>query len=53
MGYVDKVLRGAKPANLPVELPERYELAVNLSTAKLLQLAIPQNVLLRADRVIE
>jgi putative ABC transport system substrate-binding protein len=53
MGYVDKVLRGANPANLPVELPERYELAVNLSTAKLLQLTIPQGVLLRADRVIE
>jgi putative ABC transport system substrate-binding protein len=53
MIYVDKVLRGANPADLPVELPERYELAVNLSTAKLLQLAIPQNVLLRADRVIE
>jgi putative ABC transport system substrate-binding protein len=53
MGYVDKILRGANPANLPVELPERYELAVNLGTAKLLQLAIPQNVLLRADRVIE
>ena len=53
IGYVDKVLRGANPANLPVELPERYELAVNLSTAKLLRLAIPQHVLLRADRVIE
>ena len=53
MGYVDKVLRGVNPANLPVELPERYELALNLGTAKLLGLTIPGSVLLRADRVIE
>ena len=53
IGYVDKVLRGAKPADLPVELPERYELALNLGTAKLLRLTIPDSVLLRADRVIE
>ena len=51
--YVDRILKGAKPAELPIEQPTRYEIVVNKKTAKELALTFPPSILLRADRVIE
>jgi putative tryptophan/tyrosine transport system substrate-binding protein len=51
--YIDKILRGAKPAELPVQVPVKFEMAVNVKTAKALRLTVPPSILLSADEVVE